>query len=120
MSQRRISSGLNIPLAAFADLPASSGLKAANGRVLFGQVDPLDPPTLRSPTALLYVRAGALRKEGQVRVGLALKAKDGVWGGGGAERGGWHECVHLRVCVSVCAEVGVLLIYKAHAEGQRT
>lgn len=44
MSQRRISSGLNIPLAAFADLPASSELKAANGRVLFGQVDPLDPP----------------------------------------------------------------------------
>lgn len=115
MSQRRISSGLNIPLAAFADLPASSGLKAANGRVLFGQVDPLDPPTLRSPTTLLYVRAGALRKEGQVRVGLALKAKDGV-GGGGV---GTSVCICVCVCECVCAEVGVLLIYKARAEGQR-
>lgn len=41
-----------------------------------------------------------MKKEGQVRVGLVLKAKaiDSTrgWGGGGCW--GWHKCVHLCVC----------------------
>lgn len=53
-----------------------------------------------------------MKKEGQVRVGLVLKAKaiDSTRGGGGVAG------VGTSVCICVCAEVGVLLMNKPRAE----